>query len=306
MSIFDTLEDAQKVSSANGKSEGNEYKVINFWEDMTTKDGTVITEWKPKMGSNKFDILPWIAGTDLIKDSANNSMKGKVVFDIQLDVHMKLGTGHVTHNLISRASLGLSDDPINDEQSRLFDANTKAGGVKGTPDFKKAVSLYPKKRSLYLIMVHNDDGTKTPHIYAPAWKSFGELLEKKKKFLESNGEKVIWAHPKLGKTIYLECTEESFTPAGGTPIKFPGFSAVEVLERKKAYPDSIVEKVPQMDTFLKIPTGDEMYKILFGIDRVIEKEPEVIQEVKQDLPVDTPSLNLPPTTDDFEEEDIPF
>lgn len=307
MSIFDNLTNAQEQSTQLGNQDsGGGFSHKNFWEDIKDKDGNVIELWKPEIGDNYFDIMPWIPGTNLF-----GQLDKGAVFDIQLDVHMKMGTGKQTEDVLSRAGLGFPDDPIQDEQKRLFEkANSiaEAQGIdkKSTKEWKKALSLYPKKRSLYLILVHNEDGTKTPKLFSPAYNTFGKLLEKKKRLLEKQGETVIWAHPTLGKTIYLECEETTFTPPGGTPIKFPGYDAVECINRAKPYPESIIDRMPQLDTYLKVPTADDCYKALFGTSAPVEEdEDETITAEDLSTTPSGPSLNLPPSNESVNINDAP-
>ena len=257
---------AQSATRAAASSSGAEFVKIPFWNEVCDSSGTPLTEWKPKLGDNFFDIMPYIATSNNFKNE-----KGEIEWEIQVMVNLKLAYGlsknqaKRTVDLVSRAGLGLPD-PVADEQARLFDI-ASPGGVKNKTcaEWKEACALYPKLRTLYIIMVYSDDKkTRKPYLFAPAYESFGALLEKQHRSILRKGRDVIWSHPTEGMTIYLEGENKTFTPPGGQPTPFVGYSAVEAEARIAPYPEDICEKIPALDAAIIIPTLDEAYMALTG------------------------------------------
>ncbi len=257
------LGNAQAVSAQRGVADGGaEFVHTNFWSPVLDAEGTPLTLWKPKLGDNAFDIMAWYAGTDDF-----GCVKGKPHFDIQVAVNMKMTFGKSqasakrTANMVSRSALGLSD-PISDAQAEYFDLAKKN---KQSPEWKKAVGLYPKNRSLYLIMVYSDDmQTRKPYLFSPAYKSFGELLESKERLLKKQGKNTLWAHPTKGNTIYIEGVKSTFAAPNGDSIPFTGFSSIEVIDRPKPYTVEMIKKLPSLDTYVTIPTEEEVSEALYG------------------------------------------
>lgn len=294
MSIFDNLSNAQEQSNSLGQeNKDKKFEKILYYTPVLNKNGEPLPLFKVKKGMNKFDILPWIAETDLF------GQKGNCVFDVCVDVNMRLGAKQA--QVVSRASLGMAD-PVTDEQLRQFNLAKEKGVTRNSSkkeksecaEWKKAVSLFAMKRSLYIINVYNDDGTKTPHLFAPAYNSFGKLLKEKEQFLKSTGQDVIWAHPTLGPTICINGVDDPFPGDDGKMVPFIGFSSIEVIPRVKPYPESIVNKVPALDAHLIIPTEDEVYEYLFGVKpSVAPVVEEVEEESEQDLSFSTPAEDAP-------------
>lgn len=333
MSIFDNLGEAQAKSNALGDDSNREkkkFEKILYYNPVLNKDGEPLPLFKPKMGMNMFDILPWIAESDLF------GMKGLPVFDVTVDVNMKVGSKMA--QMVSRSGLGYSNDPIQEEQFRLYQLAKDTEGLskssskedkKKSKNWSTATSLFAMKRSMYIINVYNEDGTKTPHLFTPAYNSFAKFLVEKEEFLKSTGQAVpLWGHPTQGPTICLTGVSDPFPGNDGKMVPFIGFNSVETVPRAKPYlkPDAteeeelaFIKRIPSLDSYLKIPTEEEVYTMLFGVAPsqapMVAETPAPVVEEEAGLSFSSaaPTLNVPdnkpvaePAPEPSFEDDIPF
>ena len=316
---YASLGKKQENSTARGTADGTvEFEKKAFWGDVCDSSGNVLQEWKPKLGDNRFDIMPWKAVTNMFGNAV-----GDLCFDVQTSVNLKLSygipksTAKKTVDLVSLTGLNKAD-PIAVEQARLFEL-ASPGGVKNKTcdEWKQACALYPKARSLYIIMVYSDDcKSRKPFLFAPAYESFGKLLDKQHRSLLRKGRDVIWAHPTEGMTIYIEGEKDTFS-VGGQQIEFVGYSAVEAEDRIQPYPMDIIDKIPALDGAIIIPTADDAYMALTGTNpgENIQEEAPVAEEFKPEghtatTVVETPKVEVAktpaPKVDRGFEDDLPF
>lgn len=320
MSIFDNAASTGSSRAVSGKGD---FKHESFFNPILTKDGTALTEWKPKKGDNFFDIIGFVMGTDIFADVDEKRAKGRFVSEIVVDVNWHIKQGQAQYDLISRSNLGLANDPFQDEQARLF-LEAKNKGVTGRSDdmvknacveFQKAKSLFPKTRNLYLVAVYDETKTKkTFHYYAPAYFSFGKLLDTEKETTKKmGGVDINWGHPVDGPTIYINGVEKSFN---GNP--FIGFDTIKTMPRIKPFKVGegeeaeleFVKKFPSLDESLIVPEYDKAYEVLFGVKpqatgvTLDTSTPDVETEATTTAPETT--TTDPDSGDDNFEDDIPF
>lgn len=296
MSIFDNM----NQTSAAPPAATNDVKVENFFSPIKDKAGNPLKLWKPKAGPNYIDLIPFQMATDKFAVADKFRVKGNLVFDILVDVNWNRKQGNTIYNQVSRSSLGLGDDPYQDEQVRLFAAAKEKGitgrstkdAKKACPEFTQAVGLFPKSRSLYLIAVYSDDKqSRSFHLYSPAFHSFGKLLKEKKEAKEQMGENINWGHPVEGPTIFINGVEKEYE--GST---FVGFDSIDIMPRIKPYPEDIYTKVPSLDEYINVPTVDEAYMSLFGTNApttASEEETMPTIVVPEETPV-APVVETPP------------
>jgi hypothetical protein len=76
-------------------------------------------------------------------------------------------------------------------------------------------------------------------------------------------------------------------------VNFIGYEDIEVVERPRPYPEDIYKKMPALDSFLKVPTAEELEISLFGApiaDTSFEESAPV--EENTGLDFDTPVLSV--------------
>ena len=308
MSIFDNMNETATAPVSGGTDFINN----KFYTPILKKDGTELELWKPVMGDNYFDLIPFIMGTDTFAMMDLKRAKGSCVYDIMVDVNMRLKQGNTSWEYPSRSSLKLAVDPIHEEKIRLFAVAKDRYGITGKStdaeklackEFQTAKGLFPSTRSLYIVAVYdretiafnrlpaNIDNQKkvkrTFHLFAPAIHSFGKKLEAKKSDEGKIGNTINWGHPILGPTIYIQGKDATFK-AQGEEKHFVGYDSIAIMPRIEAYPkagateaqaEEFITKMPKLDEHITVPTSDEVYKALFGASApVVEVQVETPKE----------------------------
>jgi hypothetical protein len=103
------------------------------------------------------------------------------------------------------------------------------------------------------------------------YKSFGELFKNKIGALE---EYENFFHLDGGYTLMLNVVEDSFsTKPGQTATKYKKVGNIEMLPRKKAYDESILDKVPCLDDCIVEPSYKALERLFFvSIGEPVEDE----------------------------------
>lgn len=347
-SIFDNMNTV--VTEQNPHAPSKEFINHKFYTPILKKDGKELELWKPALGPNFFDLIPFKMATDkwdrVDINNAKNTIrtKGSVVFDIIVDVNMRLTQGNTSWDLPSREFFGLDDDPVADEKWRLFKKAKEDFGITGKSSqadkdncktFQRAKSLFPSTRSLYIVAVYdpeivaynrNPKNTekkkykKTFHLFAPAYHTFGRLLEEKKSDEMKIGNDINWGHPTEGPTIFIDGKAGSWKDSSGTSRDMIDYKSIAIMPRLEKYPLDIIDKVPSLDEYIIVPTGDEVYKALFGVERkanAVDAESNDEEEEDEGLSFSSNSYEdeeEEDNSDDFDsdsdngsyEDDIPF
>ena len=97
---------------------------------------------------------------------------------------------------------------------------------------------------------------------------------------DEEGGFVDFADPDDGKEIKFRCSEVQ-----NGAMKFKEFKSFSFEDRDEPIPEELIEKAISFDEILKIPTYDEVEKILFGSDdgedeEVESKDEDETEEVK--------------------------
>ena len=314
--IFDNAESLTVPVSERpvDKTEGGESKFkFENWFTPPTLNGKEIPEFKPQVGANKIDIIPFTLGSNLLAVVDPRKTQGQVAYDVTVDVHMKHQQGTITRNIVSRNNLGLEGDAFFAERNEQFKLANKD---KTTTYWKKAISLFPKGRQLVLVMVYDEAGNRSLHYWAPSWHVFGELLKTKQENLAKMGENISYGHPTLGKSIFFTGYNKKFPLPNGGEGSYVAFDSIEVTARQKPYPEDIYTKMPSLDLLVKVPTAQEMEEYLYGttIPTEAPKEETVqvappkapVAETPKAEPVVTPTVTpevtseAPLNIDDFQ------
>jgi hypothetical protein len=301
-SIFDNMN--QEIEE-NPHAPSKEFVNNRFYTPILKKDGTELSLWKPALGPNYIDLIPFRMATDKwdkvdVNDAKKiNRNKGKIVYDIVVDVNMRLTQGNTSWDYPSRSFLGLGDDAIAEEKWRLFNKAKDDFGITGTSPqadkdncsvFQQAKKLFPSTRSLYIVAVYNAEivqynrdaqkfnnnpantdkkklkkNEREFHLFAPAYHTFGRLLEEKKSDEMKIGNDINWGHPTQGPTIFIDGRPDSWKDSTGTSRPMVAYKSIAIMPRLEAYPESIIDKVPSLDEHIIVPTADEVYKALFGV-----------------------------------------
>jgi hypothetical protein len=319
-SIFDNMNE-ERTENPNAPSK--DFVNNRFYTPVLKKDGTELPLWKPALGPNYVDLIPFRMATDKydrvdINDAKKiNRNKGKIVYDIVVDVNMRLSQGNTSWDYPSRSFFGLEGDAIADEKWRLFKKAKEDHDITGkSPQsdkdncavFQRAKKLFPSTRSLYIVAVYdaeivvynreaqkynnNPDNKEKKqlnknkrefHLFAPAYHTFGRLLEEKKSDEMKIGNDINWGHPTLGPTIFIDGKDGEWKDSTGTSRKMVDYKSIAIMPRLEAYPDTIIDKVPSLDEHIIIPTEEEVYKALFGTSAPVAPEETKEEAVDEGL-----------------------
>ena len=107
----------------------------------TTPDGTDVTFWRPKPGEHTVDIIPYIAGAS----DPSKTPKGDPTYVLDVFVHRSIGP---TQDAVICPATNYGEPcPICEYQSKLREDEEV--------DDDKIKSLYPSRRCVYNVLVHD-------------------------------------------------------------------------------------------------------------------------------------------------------
>ena len=139
-------------------------------------------------------------------------------------------------------------------------------------------SLKPSKRNLYVVVpIGNKNYPEEPHIWDISQFLFQEKLNEE---IGENEEYESFPDLEDGYTLRIRFSEESL---GSN--KFADTSRIDFVDRKKPYPDSLIDEVPNLDEVLAVLSYDALQKMFYGglsAAESAEEEEEDIEYEEED------------------------
>lgn len=198
--------------------------------------------FSPKKGRNEIEILPFNVGEnhpDVVKGEIE---EGDV--DYVLDIWVHRGIGVNNSSVVCPNSNFGEPCPICEEVKMMKDQGLEK------EDYK---DLYPKRRVIYNIFDHADEKVK---IFSVSHFLFAKELQEEVEANNDEGE-IIFAHPKIGKTIKFRAVEEEI--GKNTFFKYKSF---EFVDREEEIDEEILEQAITIDEYLNIKSYEQI-KSLF-------------------------------------------
>lgn len=218
--------------------------------------------WKAEKGRHDIDIIPYQAG------SHDPMMKpGEWTYVLEVFVHNNVGPEENKVFICPFKTYG-DPCPICEHRRELIERDADEDLIKSL-----AVSKYP--RSIYNIICHDDSRSRnevqvfnTSHFLFE--KQLIEAAQSSPRQIEDGEPPIIdFADPDDGRGII-------FTREGdGRSTTFTGIS---FTKRKKAIPDSILEKAYILDDIIHIASYDEIYEAFWGQKREDVEDGDVEDE----------------------------
>lgn len=209
--------------------------------------------FKPQKGRNEIEILPFDVGKNYPDVVKGKFEEGSTDYMLELWVHY--GVGVMNSRIICPAYNFNQPCPICEEREMMKDQGM---------DKKDYKPLYPKQRAIYNIYDHSDEKVK---IFSVSYHLFANELQEEVEANNDEGD-IIFAHPKIGKTIKFRAVEAELE--GNKFFKFKSFGFVD---RKEEIDEDILDQAITLDEFLNIKSYEQI-KNLFHSGVADESEDE--------------------------------
>lgn len=223
--------------------------------------------FKPEIGNNAIDIIPYVVKTD-----KHPKLKpGDVDYVLDVWVHKKIGAGEDSYVCLKKTYKKAC--PICEEMAKL----TQDGGDEDTID-----ALKPKHRVFYNVINLNAKAGNIQLFEQSHFKFEKELLEEAE---TGDGEIMIFSDPVDGYSVKFKGRKASFKGRDFTEIK-----NISLEEREEQYEDSVVDDAYSLDELLIVPSYEEISNAFYGIEseapakkkaRPDDEDDEEKEEVKE-------------------------
>lgn len=229
-----------------------------------------------------FDIMPYVV-TDAKHperdDNEGIAQVGDLWWRRPFKIHRNIGSENIS--VVCLTSFG-ERCPVCEYKAKLQ--------KEGKLDDEAKEALKISERTLYCIIPHNAKKdskpiTKTPHIFDISYAMFGKKLKKE---MDDENVSEICMDLVEGASLKVRFDEKSMGGKNSKPFAEAG--RIDSRERDKPYPESILEKVPNLDLVLKHYTYAELEAKFFELehedeeDKATQKRPtkKVVKEIKDD------------------------
>lgn len=195
--------------------------------------------FKPKVGYNTIDIIPFEVKTENIPGLE----KGSLEYVLNIWTHRRIGPSEETVLCLKRTCKKAC--PICEAMDEIKEEN---------PDFAEA--LAPKNRAIYNV-ISLDGEDESVMIFETSYYNFEkELLEEAKMDAD---EIVCFSDPIDGKSVKFRAVEETFKKS-----KYFEFKKFSFEDRERPYKMAIVDETFALDALLKVPSYEEVQALLNG------------------------------------------
>lgn len=242
--------------------------------------------YKVKPGINEIDILPFIITTEKYPDINNNCILNETEdYRLTFWVHKRIGTKNDDFVCVKKTYNGKC--PSCEEYYRLY----REGNEKEAKKYKAT------QRVLYNVIDKQDDSNEIL-LFDVSFHLFEkEMLEELNIMAErSGGEFPLLSDLEEGYTISFRAKEKDLDGS-----KFFEFKSFSFHKRKEAYPESILKKTYPLDSYIIIPSYEEVQNVIFnaGVDE--EEEIKQKHEKKDNIMTCPNDLNF---GEDFDSEKV--
>ena len=152
----------------------------------------------------------------------------------------------------------------------------RARRVKENADRDELKELKPSQRNLYIVVPKdNKNYEEKPHIWDISQYLFQEMLNAELE--EDPNSRKMFAHPEDGLTLKIRFGENQIGQN-----KFAEVSRIDFEARDYTYDDAILEKVPNLDECLIVPSYELLHAKFFELDDDGGPEPKIAQDGDSD------------------------
>lgn len=247
-----------KVHSDAQRSESNKFGYLNVPKDQ---------QFSPEVDTKvMLDFMPYEV-VDPHHPDRNDKDEVALVGDLwykrSFKVHRNVGSDN--NAVVCLTSFG-KKCPICEYRSK----RVKEGADKDELD-----ALKTSDRNLYVVIPLDSKKHKVqPYVMDISQAMFGKLLKKE---LDDNPDCEVFPDLEEGMTLKVRFDGKTM----GSSKPFPEATRIDFYDRKKPYPESILEEIPNLDKVLRQLTYAELEAKFFEIDN--EEKAEDVKEEKDEL-----------------------
>jgi hypothetical protein len=245
--------DAQRQKERTGNKS---YGVLNI------PKGTDVFSAEPG-GKITLDIIPYVVTDSKHPDYDEErqvAQKGDLWYKRPYFIHRNIGSA--SENVVCLSSFG-EKCPICEHRNKLI----KKGAEKEDTD-----ALKKSLRNLYVVITPGK-GDEKPMIWDISQYNFEDLLTDE---INENRDYEIFPDLKIGYSLRIRFDSQTI----GKSQPFAQASRIDFIERDYAYPDNLVDSVPNLDAVLKRHSYKELEALFFELpkaeddDNIPEEEEE--------------------------------
>lgn len=270
--------DAQRQKNA-----GSSYGYLNLPRNVSV--------FSPEPGTRvRLDFLPYIVTDPNHPDhdtDADRAMPGNQWYKRPFKVHRNIG---VTKDaVVCLTSIG----------KRCPICEYRAQRIKEGADKKETDALKASQRNLYVVIpLGHKKFEEKIHIFDISQAMFQKLLIQE---IEENEELEMFPDLEDGMTLKIRFASKSIE--GGTP--FAEAERIDPVAREKAYDESILEDVPNLDEVLKILSTEELKAKFFEDEEPVRDEEDEEDDEDEDEEPKKPTVHRHSKPQDEEDEEEP-
>lgn len=253
------LRDRTSSNIKNKDSAGNTGKRVI---DLSNYDDVAF--YKPKKGTNKIDILPFLVSTDKHPQGMKPGYE-----DYLLDIWVHGWVGPAEDSFVCLKKTYGKPCPICEEIAAMLQSES--------PNKKLINSIKAKRRCYYnVIDLEGDEDDKIKLFEVSHYLFEKELLEEAETAEE---EVIIFSDLEDGRSIRFRASQDQME--GKEFLKFKSFT---FEKRRKPYKEGMLEQTYPLDALLVIPSYDEVKNSFFGVDDDQDKGRDDDQDDDDDSP----------------------
>ena len=267
----------------NGNANGGAANYKSTFDISKVADGkSGLEKYKPHLGENKIDVIPFNAGTNHPFVVTGQCEEGETVYSLDYYVHK--GIGPAKQDFVCLKQYG-QHCPLCDESYRLY----KAAVTKEEKD--AATAVRNKRRCIYIV---HDLLDGKYYYYDVAWFSFEKLVNSRASLRNdpTTGAPVNPFDWETGKTICFMTKKDKYQGSEFNKIDEGSFDLID----RAPLSDEVLNHSVDLSAGLVMNTEDEMDAALCGKPVVSQNkpaeqkaEPESQKETEK---VQTPTENL--------------
>lgn len=235
--------------------------------DWTQLKGKRPPFWKPKVGPNKFNIIPFEVKHKKNPNVRNGTLEvGDIDFSLDIWVHKNVGPDKV-NVLCLKKNFG-KHCPVCDQISEYYEKDKK----------KDAQALKAKLRSFFNIQPVVRGETQPLHIFEVSHYRFTKELIEEANACEEGEDILDFSDIEAGSLISCRASDES---------EFKHdliYKSFKFNDREEELEEDIIDEAVSFDSLMKILSPEEIEKVMYGMDED-EKEDDD-RKSKKDKPRD--------------------
>lgn len=266
----------------NGNSNGGAANYKSTFDVTKVGDGK-LEKFKPHLGDNKIDIIPFNAGENHPFVVTGQCEKGDTVYSLDYYVHK--GIGPAKQDFVCLKQYG-KRCPLCEESYRLYQAATN------DEEKKAATAIRNKRRCIYIVHDLIDDKY---GYYDVAWFSFEKLVNSRASIRNdpNTGAPVNPFDWENGRTIFFKTVKDKYQGSEFNKIDEGSFDLIE----RKPLSDEVLNHSVDLSAGLIMDTEEDMDAALCGKpvvsqNKPVEQKTETKSEQKEPEKTQTPTENL--------------